>query len=99
LKKDVADLSPTATASLKKFGRILGRNGRWSLSHVHPWARPTGGAYLAASLVQLQPVFGSVSFDKRSPQDFLNKPGIIARNRGSPIDLPPAAKCSFIKLL
>jgi hypothetical protein len=52
------------------------------------------------SLVQLQPVFRSVSFDQRPPFHFLNKPGVIARYlRRSMMDLPQAAKCGFIKLL
>jgi hypothetical protein len=44
------------------------------------------------SLVQLQPVFRSVSFDQRPPFHFLNKPGVIARLRRPMMDLPPAAK-------
>jgi hypothetical protein len=50
-------------------------------------------------LVQLQPVFRSISLDQRSPFHFLNKPGVIARYPRSIMDLPPAAKCGFIKLL
>jgi hypothetical protein len=42
-------------------------------------------------LVQLQPVFRSVSFNQRSPQHFLNKPGFVARYLSSIIDMPPAA--------
>jgi hypothetical protein len=57
------------------------------------------GAYLAASLVQFQPVFRSVSFDQRSPQHFLNKPGVFARYLRRPMDVAPAANCGFIKLL
>ena len=52
-------------------------------------------AYATASLVQLQSVFRSIPFDQCSPQDFLNKPGVV----GCPLDLAPAAKCGFIKLL
>jgi hypothetical protein len=42
-------------------------------------------------LVQLQPVFRSVSFDQRPLQHFLNKPGFVARYLSSIIDMPPAA--------
>jgi hypothetical protein len=50
------------------------------------------------SLVQLQPVFRSVSFDQRPPLHFLNKPGVIARHLRILMDLPRAAKCGFKKL-
>jgi hypothetical protein len=50
--------------------------------------------------VQIQPVFRSVSFDQRPPFHFLNKPDVIARYlRRLMIDLAPAAKRGFIKLL
>jgi hypothetical protein len=48
--------------------------------------------------MQLQPVFRGVSFDQRPPLHFLKKPGVIARLRRPVMDLPPAAKCGFIKL-
>jgi signal transduction histidine kinase len=72
------------------------RNVGRGLSHIRPWPRSTAGTCLAALLVQLQPVIRSVSFDQRSPRDFLNKPGVIDR---SLMDLLPAAECSFMKLL
>jgi hypothetical protein len=40
-------------------------------------------------------VFRRISFDQRSPPDFLNKPGVVARY----LDLTPAAKGGFIELL
>jgi hypothetical protein len=50
--------------------------------------------------VQLQPVFCSVSLDQRSPQHFLNKPGVLGSYLKRPImDLPQAVGSGFIKLL
>ena len=56
-------------------------------------------ACIAASLVRFQPVFRSVSFNQRSPQDLLNKPGIFAKRLRRPMHLRPTAKCGFVELL
>jgi hypothetical protein len=56
-------------------------------------------ACLTASLVRYQPVFRSVSFIQRSPQDLLNKPGIFARRLRRPMHLRPTVMCGFVELL
>jgi hypothetical protein len=56
-------------------------------------------ACITASLVRFQPVFRSVSFIQRSPQDLLNKPGIFARRLRRPMHMRPTVMCGFIELL